>query len=293
VTRFSENDAARDRVLGNPIYQHVSDALAGSAEYSAMEKVYELTESGVADLIVLDTPPSQHAIDFLEAPERLLAFLESPVVQLLFHPAFAAGRMGMRLFQRGTVAVLRTIERVAGIGFLEDISEFLLAFEGMAEGFRERARAVQALLVGPDAAFVLASGPDPQSVAQAGAFLDRLEVSKIRVAGLLLNRMHLFEAEPPPLGVLDEGSIGALTEALAADAEPGYPARKAAEAAISTLRSYAAMVDRDRRATEPLIARAARAGIFHRRIPEFDGDVHDLEGLLRIASYIFPAREDA
>ena len=105
--------------------------------------------------------------------------------------------------------------------------------------------------------------------------------------------MHLFEAEPPPLGVLDEGSIGALTEALAADAEPGYPARKAAEAAISTLRSYAAMVDRDRRATEPLIARAARAGIFHCRIPEFDGDVHDLDGLLRIASYIFPAREDA
>ena len=159
VARFADSEEARQRILGNRIYQHVSDALAGSAEYSAMEKVFELSERRDFDLIVVDTPPSQHALDFLEAPRRLVEFLDSRLVQMLLHPAFAAGRFGVRLFQRGSERVLRLIERVSGVAFLEDISEFLLAFEGMSEGFRERAREVQARLVGPDAAFVLAASP--------------------------------------------------------------------------------------------------------------------------------------
>jgi len=146
VERFAEDAATRDRILRNPIYQHVSDALAGSVEYSAMEKVYELSEGGGFDLVVVDTPPAQHALDFLDAPRRLLEFLDSRLVQMLIHPAFAAGRFGVRLFQRGTQRMLHLIERISGVGFLEDISEFLLAFEGMAEGFRERAARVRALL---------------------------------------------------------------------------------------------------------------------------------------------------
>ena len=104
-----------------------------------MERVYELHERGDFDLIVVDTPPAQHALDFLEAPQRLLEFLDSRVVHLLIHPAFSAGRLGVRWFQRGTRHVLRLIEQVTGMGFLQDVSEFLLAFEGMAAGFRQRA----------------------------------------------------------------------------------------------------------------------------------------------------------
>src|SRR5207247_635068 len=89
--------------------------------------------------IVVDTPPAQHALDFLEAPQRLLEFLDSRLVQILIHPAFAAGRVGFRLFQSGARRALHLMERVSGIGFLEDLSEFLLAFEGMSAGFRQRA----------------------------------------------------------------------------------------------------------------------------------------------------------
>ncbi len=167
VARFADSEEGRQRILGNRIYQHISDALAGSAEYSAMEKVFELSERRDFDLIVVDTPPSQHALDFLEAPRRLVEFLDSRLVQLLLHPALAAGRFGVRLFQRGSERVLHLIERVSGVSFLEDISEFLLAFEGMSEGFRERAREVQARLVGPDAAFVLAASPAKQSTRHA------------------------------------------------------------------------------------------------------------------------------
>ncbi len=165
VERFAENAEARERILRNRIYQHVSDALAGSAEYTAMEKVYELAEADDFDVIVVDTPPSQHAVDFLEAPQRLLELLDSRLVKVLLHPALAAGRFGFRIFQRGTQRALRVIERVSGLAFLEDVSEFLLAFEGMAAGFAERARRVRSLLVGPEAAFVLVSGPAPESVA--------------------------------------------------------------------------------------------------------------------------------
>ena len=122
VARFAESEAARDRVLANPIYQHVSDALAGSVEYSAMEKVYELSRSNAYDTLVVDTPPSQHALDFLDAPERLLEFLDSRLVQLWIHPAMAAGRLGFRWFGWGSRRALGLVERITGIGFLEDVS---------------------------------------------------------------------------------------------------------------------------------------------------------------------------
>ncbi len=294
VERFAEDAVVRERILENPIYQHASDALAGSTEYSAMEKVFELCERKDFDLIVVDTPPSQHALDFLEAPARLLEFLDSRLVQLLLHPAFAAGRFGFRLFQRSARQVLKTLERVSGISFLEDISEFLLAFEGMSEGFRERAGQVHALLFGPESAFVLAAGPADESVAHATAFLDRLEESGATVAGIVLNRMRTWPAAgttlPPP--GQREAAVASLAEALEGEAEVRGNARRAAQAALSVLDGYAAMVQRDRAATASLEERARESGYFWRPVPEFPRDVHDLEGLAGIASFVFEAGEE-
>jgi anion-transporting ArsA/GET3 family ATPase len=289
VERFAEDAAVRDRILENPIYQHASDALAGSAEYSAMEKVFELSERKDFDLIVLDTPPSQHALDFLEAPQRLLEFLDSRLVQLLLHPAFAAGRFGFRLFQRSAHQVLKALERVSGISFLEDISEFLLAFEGMSEGFRERARQVQALLFGPETAFVLAAGPADESVAHATAFLDRLEESGAAVAGVVLNRLRMWPTAEVelPRGSQRKAAIAGLAEALEEAQEMRGSASRAAQAALAVLDGYAAMVEQDRVATSQLQQRARRNGYFWRPVPELPRDVHDLDGLARIASFVF------
>lgn len=291
VERFAEDAAVRERIFENPIYQHASDALAGSAEYSAMEKVFELAERKDFDLIVVDTPPSQHALDFLEAPQRLLDFLDSRLVHLLLHPAFAAGRFGLRLFQRSAHQVLKTLERVSGISFLEDISEFLLAFEGMSEGFRERAGQVHALLFGPESAFVLAAGPADESVAHATAFLDRLEESGAAVAGIVLNRARMWpaaETKLPPRG-RRKAAIASLAEALEGAGEKPGGARRAAQAALSVLDGYAAMVQRDRVATASLRERAREKGYFWRPVPELPRDVHDLEGLAEIASLVFEA----
>ena len=291
VRRFAESPEARERILQNRIYQHVSDALAGSAEYSAMEKVYELSGSGRFDILVVDTPPSQHALDFLEAPARLLEFLDSRLVHLLLHPALAAGRFGFRIFQRGARQVLRLIERVSGLAFLEDVSEFLLAFEGMAAGFLERARGVRALLLGPEAGFVLTAGPARTSAEQAETLLQRLEAAGVPLAGIVVNRMRVWPepAGPPsrlPAGD-PEAAVASLAAALAAREGPAFAAQEAARAAIVAVNEYAAGVRRDAEAVEPLRARARARGCFFRRVPELERDVHDLAGLDRIARHVF------
>ncbi len=287
VERFSESTDARDRIMSNPIYQNVSDALAGSVEYSAMEKVFQLSEEPEYDLLVVDTPPAQHALDFLEAPQRMLEFLESRLVQLLIHPAFAAGRFGFRLFQRGAHRVFGMIEQITGMGFLEDVSEFLLAFEGMSDGFRRRALSVRELLEGPETAYVLVAGPGPESVAQSHQFLDRLEGFGIRLEGVVANRVRLWPdgavpdaIEPTPR------DLEALRDGLAREGGEGFPADAAARAAIDCAEGYAAQVRRDAAALGTLRTRVESRRRFWRAVPELDEDAHDLEALARLGRLV-------
>jgi len=288
VERFAESDEVRDRVFENSIYQHVSNALAGSVEYSAMEKVFELHESRAFDLIVVDTPPAQHALDFLEAPQRLLEFLDSRLVKMLIHPAFAAGRFGFRLFHRGTQRVLQILERITGIGFLEDLSEFLVAFDAMAVGFRSRAHHVQSLLLGPESGFILVAGPGQESTRNASDFLDRLDRFGVSLAGVLVNRIRLWpsKSEPPGGEAPRSADLEALGDALR-DSEGGnYPAQRAAEAAARAATRYADWVRADARSAQPLRERIEARGCFWGCIPEFEKDVHDLSGLARVADRI-------
>jgi anion-transporting ArsA/GET3 family ATPase len=290
VERFAESPAARDRVLRNPIYQHVSDALAGSVEYSAMERVFEIHERGEYDLVVVDTPPAEHALDFLEAPQRLIEFLDSRLVQVLIHPAFTAGRFGFRLFQRGTRRVLQVLERVTGLGFLQDVSEFLLAFESMAEAFARRAHEVRGLLLGEQSAFVLVSGPGMESVRQATVFLDRLESFRVPLAGVLVNRVHRWPGGGDPPEDLARGArpadVARLARALAGAGGEGAPGEAAARAALATAADYAALVRREAEAILPLRRRTRRQGRYWNQIPELPDDVHDLEGLALLADAI-------
>ena len=288
VERFAESEEARDRVFENSIYQHVSNALAGSVEYSAMEKVFELHERGAFDLIVVDSPPAQHALDFLEAPQRLLEFLDSRLVKMLIHPAFAAGRFGFRLFHRGTQRVLQFLERITGIGFLEDLSEFLIAFDAMADGFRDRAHRVRSLLLGPESTFVLVSGPGGESARRASDFLDRLEGYGVSLAGVLVNRIRLWPSEgfPPGGDAQPAADIEALRDALRASEGTDYPAQLAAEAAVKAATRYAEWVRADARSAQPLRERIEAQGRFWGRVPEFERDVHDLSGLGRVADRI-------
>jgi len=295
VERFAESKEVRDRVFGNSIYQHVSSALAGSVEYSAMEKVFELYENRAFDLIVVDTPPAQHALDFLEAPQRLLEFLDSRLVKMLIHPAFAAGRFGFRLFHRGTQRVLQVLERITGIGFLEDLSEFLIAFDAMAVGFRGRAHRVQSLLLGPESGFLLVAGPGRESTRNASGFLDRLDRYGVSLEGVLVNRIRLWPAkgEPPGDAPPRPADIEALRDALWASEGEAFPAPLAAEAAGRAATRYAEWVRSDAQSAQPLRERIEARGCFWGCIPEFEVDVHDLSGLARVADRIAGRDEES
>jgi anion-transporting ArsA/GET3 family ATPase len=298
VKRFTDEEQMRERIFQNPIYQHLSDALAGSAEYAAMEKVFELSENPDFDLIVVDTPPSQHALDFLDAPRRLVEFLDSRLVQLLLHPAMSAGRFGFRIFQKPAQGAFHLLERITGIGFLEDLSEFLLAIEGMSEGFKDRAIRVRERLLGSTSAFVLVAGPSPEATRSAELFLAHLDASRVPLVGIVVNRMHTWPGKGAPPDDLDAAlespdALALLARALAEATGNADPASCEAEAraAVSAARDYADEVRMDISSTEHLRADALRNRRFFRRIPELPRDVHDQAGLAQIRRYLFRDNE--
>lgn len=290
IARFAPDEGAHRRILDNPIYQHVSGALAGSGEYAAMEKVLEMSESGRFDLVVVDTPPAQHALDFLDAPGRLIDFLDSRLVRMLVHPALAAGRIGARLFQRPVEAVLQLIERATGVGFLDDLSAFLTAIDDLSDGFKQRADRIQKTLLGSDAAFVLVAAPQRESSHNAELFLSHLDELDASLHGVVINRMHAWPGFHEPPGDLAEGIIAKqdveqLARALG-DAD-------AADAAVSAAREHAREARRDRENVQNLSDHAERRGCFFRTVPEQARDIRSLESLTGIATALLSDSEVA
>jgi anion-transporting ArsA/GET3 family ATPase len=209
----------------------------------------------------------------------------------------AAGRFGFKIFQRGTRRVLQLLEKVSGLGFLEDISEFLMAFEHMSEGFRARAIKVRELLLGPEAAFVLVAGPARESVRQAEQFLGRLEATGVPLTAVLINRVRRWPGggEAPQFGAVDEAAadLDTLTEAFASTEGADFPARDAARAAVAAATGYAELVRRDADVTAGLEQRTLGRGWHWGIIPELPKDVHDLAGLAGVADWIFGSERAA
>lgn len=274
VTRHAPDHARRDRILRNRLYQQMSAALAGSQEYMAMEKLYELATDRDYDVIVLDTPPTAHALDFLEAPDRILDFLGNETARALLAPALGAGRLGLRLAQLGGGYIAKTLARFTGQQALGDLGDFLQSFQGMYDGFKERAAAVRALLSRPDVGFVLVASPSSVSIDEALAFHERLHAESMPIAGLVVNRLtpNLWSSGPLPTPEILAPGLG--TDAAAAD----LAARLAA-----TFAEHQALATAERRAVDLLLARMEMAQAI---VPRLETDVHDLAGLARLAEWL-------
>jgi anion-transporting ArsA/GET3 family ATPase len=276
VARHAPDAATRDRILGNRIYQQVSGALAGSQEYMAMEKLYELSTEREYDLIVLDTPPTAHALDFLEAPDRILDFVGNETARKLFAPAIGAGRFGARLLQVGTGYAAKILSRFTGSDVLHDVGDFLGQFQGMYDGFKERASAVRTLLTRPEVGFVLVASPSPLSVDEALFFHDHLRTAGMPIAGAVANRMTP-DLWPSP-GALP--SVESLGDALGPAAGEGGDLP---ERLHRTLAEHQAFAHADARELSRL-RRGAPGPIA--AVPQLEGDVHDLSGLAALAGHL-------
>jgi anion-transporting ArsA/GET3 family ATPase len=268
VERYAGTPGARTRILENRFYKQVSSALAGSHEYMAMEKLLELSTDDRFDLVVLDTPPTRHALDFLEAPDRLMSFLDTGILRFFLRPYFVAGRLTLKIATRTGAAALRLADRYLGLQFLQELSEFFLAFEGMYDGFKERAGRVHALLRCAGSGFVLVASPAPQALGEALYFYERLSEKEMPFIGFVVNRLH---PEPVAERRPDRGASVTIDADLSARLLEIH--RDQQHLARAERRALARLeVD----AKEPIVT-----------VPEFESDIHDLRGLRDFGGTIF------
>jgi len=284
VARYSQSSEQADRILQNRLYRNLTSALSGTQEYMAMEKLYELHSEGGFDLVVVDTPPSRHALDFVDAPRRLYSFLENRVFRLVLMPT----RAYMKAMTIAAHALLRTISRVAGSEIVEDAMAFFRAFEGMEEGFRERARRVEDLLADPGTSFVLVVAPREDSIDESRFFARRLAEGSISVSALVVNRLfsdfrsdQAVAAGAQPQQPLEPESLAqALSEGL--DSLPPDPL--AYEELRRNLEDFLVVATREERYVAELAGEVAPAPVV--RVPFLSEDVHDIEGLRVVARYL-------
>jgi anion-transporting ArsA/GET3 family ATPase len=267
VTRYAPDAGARDRILRNRFYRHVSAALAGSHEYMAMEKLLELSSDERWDLVVLDTPPTRHALDFLEAPDRLMGFLDASVLRWFLRPYFVAGRLTLKVATRTGAVALRIADRFLGLQFLQDLSEFFLAFESLYAGFKERAARVHALLREPSSGFVLVASPQPLALEEALYFHRRLTEKRMPFVGFVVNRVHPDPARERRRGRRPRAAV----------------ARELAARLVETLREQQLLAGVERRAIARLEVDSREKPLL---VPELEQDVHDLRGLSDFAEAI-------
>jgi anion-transporting ArsA/GET3 family ATPase len=189
VVQHSDPERAR-AILENPFYQSLSAGFAGTQEYMAMEKLGQLRAQDAWDLIIVDTPPSRSALDFLDAPKRLGSFLDGRFIKLLMAPAKVGGRAGVRVLNIGMSMMTGTLSKVMGAGLLRDIQTFVAAMDTMFGGFRTRADATFRLLQAPGTAFLVVAAPERDALREAAYFVERLAAEDMPLAGLVLNRVH-------------------------------------------------------------------------------------------------------
>ncbi len=269
----------REAVFRNRFYQTLSSALAGSQEYIAMEKLYELNASDRYDLVVLDTPPTAHALDFLDAPNRILDFLDNEAVKVILGPALKAGKVGLRLFHLGGSYIAKTISRFTGVETLQELASFMVEIQGTYEVFKDRAAKVKALLASPDAAFVLVTSAHALTVDEAIYFHTLLGQEQMPTAAVVANRVH-----PDPLdgAALPDPDEIARRLAAAGIADGGSP--PLAERLHRTAAEARALAELDRRHLDRLLA--ATSPTPQVRVPRLEADVYDLPGLAHFASLL-------
>ena len=267
------------QILTNPFYVALSSSFAGTQEYMAMEKLGQLHAEAIAqtgsqarwDLIVVDTPPSRSALDFLDAPERLSSLLDGRLIKLLLAPAKGPARM----FSAGFGIVTSALNRVLGAQVLTDVQTFVAAFDTLFGGFRQRAEGTYALLQAPETAFLVVASPEPDAMREAAYFVERLASEKMPLAGLVVNRVSVSGA-PGISGAQAETAAGKLADGTAVDSQTAELLTAHAERFRVGARE--ARLKKRFSAAHPAVPTLS--------VPALPSDVHDLDGLRTIGDLL-------
>ncbi|QYN23653.1 ArsA family ATPase [Amycolatopsis sp. DSM 110486] len=272
MVRVHAGPERAEQLLQNPFYQTISTSFSGTQEYMAMEKLGQLAATDDWDLIIVDTPPSRSALDFLDAPTRLSSALDGRMIRLLTGPAKAGGWGLRKVVSAGFSMFAKAVSTIIGGQLLADASAFMQAFDSMFGGFRERARKTAELLRSSGTSFLVIAAPEPDALREASYFVERLAGESMPLAGLVANRTH------PVLASLSASEAIAAAESL----QKGGTSAPLAEAVLRLHADRVALAERENR----LLARFTKAHpeVPLVRVPALAGDVHDLEGLRDIGT---------
>jgi anion-transporting ArsA/GET3 family ATPase len=279
VERHAPSPEVRDTILRNRFYTHLSEAFAGSHEYMAIEQLCELHESGEYDLIVVDTPPTRHALDFLEAPQRLADFLDRSIVKWFVRPYFSAGWTTMRFVNRTVGFLFRRLEDATGISALAEVSEFFTSMSGLFENFEDRVRRVYELLRAPTTGFILVASPEEQVLKEAEYFCQQVGELGMALRGVVFNRVHRETAgqRGDTMANVVRGLIGGC----------GLDDTGVTEVAENFER-YETLGRGDGLRMEAFRELLA-AGVEVVEVPNFNSDVHNIEGLRAMHEFLCAA----
>ncbi|MCW2646816.1 MAG: hypothetical protein QOF87_3569 [Pseudonocardiales bacterium] len=273
-----------EAIFANPFYQSLSSSFAGTQEYMAMEKLGQLVAANEWDLIVVDTPPSRSALDFLDAPNRLGRFLDGKMIRLLTMPARAGGKAYLKVVTVSVGMFSKVFTKVLGSDLITDLSSFVSALESMFGGFRERAQHTYELLKTPGTSFVVVAAPEPDALREASYFVERLSSERMPLAGLIINRVH---RTAPVTGAprLTAARAEAAADALAS--KPASAAGALAEAALRVHVEVASAAEHDARMAKRFCAAHPEVAVI--ALPALPVDVHDLDGLRTIGDLLSDA----
>lgn len=267
IARYAGDPEQAARILDNRFYRNISGAIGGTQEYMAMEKLHELHADGNFDFVVIDTPPTRHALDFVDAPARLLRLLDNRVFRLLMMPT----RAYLKVASVAVQGFLRTVARVVGRDVIDDVVAFFRAFEGMEAGFRERAESVQRLIADPATAFVLITTPRRDAVDEADYFARRLIDHKLEIDAMIVNRVHPSFTETPSAQLVERAAT------LAAD--PDLARRYLVLAELQDT------VEREHAELQRVVDRLGDTSVA--MVPLLSSDVHDLPSLRAVGHELF------
>jgi anion-transporting ArsA/GET3 family ATPase len=274
IERLAPDAQARDEILDNRIYQELSGAVAGSQEFTAIAKLYDLHRDGAYDVLILDTPPSRNALDFLDAPDRLTNFFEGRALKLFLAPTGLAARV----VGRGSGVAFSVLQRVTGVDLLTDMRSFFGALSTVIDGFKERAAGVEKLLGDAQTTFLIVSSPQREPAAEAVHFAGKLREANKPFGGLIVNRVDpgIRDVATP------EDRLGELTTLLG-DAT-------LAKRIVTTVEDASVLAGRDRDAIAGL--RASIGDDDPILVPQLDDDVHDIEGLALLCRHLFAGGDE-
>jgi anion-transporting ArsA/GET3 family ATPase len=281
VHKFASSTEARDRILQNRLYKYVSTNLAGTQDYMAMEKLLAVKEDPRYDVIVLDTPPTRNALDFLEAPDRLVEALDGPAIRWFIQAFDKSRKLSLNLVAQSVALVLRGVGKLTGGGFLEQVAELITDLNDLFGGFRERAKRVSEAFRAPDVAYVMVTSPAPLAIREIAYFSERLRDLGMRSDAFVANRVNRAPRQRPTEAQILEG-VRSHGLSLRADA-PSRIAR--------AVQDEFALADRDARhlvALEQVRAKLSATGAPLIRLPALPSDVHDVRTLSGIAAVLCP-----